>query len=95
MSKKRKAGDGTLRLRKDGRWEGRVLVDYDEKGLPVTKSVTSKSKQECLKKLEDLKTACPAPISTETFTSFASLASTLIALPFAAAMTRTTSDAPR
>lgn len=58
MNKKRKAGDGTLRLRKDGRWEGRVVVDYDEKGLPVTKSVTSKSKQECLKKLEDLKTAC-------------------------------------
>ena len=58
MSKKRKAGAGTLRLRKDGRWEGRVVVDYDEKGLPVTKSVTSKSKQECLKKLEDLKTAC-------------------------------------
>ena len=58
MSRKRKAGAGTLRLRKDGRWEGRVVVDYDEKGLPVTKSVTSKSKQECLKKLEDLKTAC-------------------------------------
>ena len=51
MAKKRKAGDGTLRLRKDGRWEGRVVVDYDEKGLPVTKNVTSKSKQECLKKL--------------------------------------------
>ena len=58
MSKKRKAGEGTLRLRKDGRWEGRVVVDYDEKGLPITKSVTAKSKPECLQKLEALQTAC-------------------------------------
>ena len=32
MGKKRKAGEGTLRLRKDGRWEGRIVVDYDENG---------------------------------------------------------------
>ena len=38
--KKRKSGDGTLRLRKDGRWEGRIVVGYDDKGLPVTKTVT-------------------------------------------------------
>ena len=56
--KKRKSGDGTLRLRKDGRWEGRIVVGYDDKGLPVTKTVTSKSKAECLEKLETLKTAC-------------------------------------
>ena len=37
----------------------------------------------------------PAPTSTDTFTSFASLASTLIAAPLATAITRTTSDAPR
>ena len=56
--KKRKSGDGTLRLRKDGRWEGRIVVGYDDKGLPVTKTVTSKSKAECLEKLEALKTSC-------------------------------------
>ena len=58
MPKKRKAGEGTLRLRKDGRWEGRIVVDYDGRGYPVTKSVTAKTKPECLKKLEELKTAC-------------------------------------
>ena len=36
---KRKQGDGTVRLRKDGRWEGRIIVDYDEKGNPKGKSV--------------------------------------------------------
>ena len=58
MARKRKGGDGTLRLRKDGRWEGRVVVAYDEKGLPKTKNVTAKSKAECLKKLDKLKTEC-------------------------------------
>ena len=30
MAKKRKSGEGTLRKRADGRWEGRVVVGYDE-----------------------------------------------------------------
>ena len=41
---KRKQGDGTMRLRKDGRWEGRIVVEYDEKGIPKTKSVLAKTK---------------------------------------------------
>ncbi len=55
MKKKRKNGDGTLRLRKDGRWEGRYVVGYDEKGLPKTKSVLAKTKKECMEKLKKLK----------------------------------------
>ena len=55
MAKRRKQGEGTLRLRKDGRWEGRVVVGYDDNGLPITKNVTAKSKTECAKKLETLK----------------------------------------
>ena len=39
---KRKRGDGSLHLRKDGRWEGRVVVGYDEKGRPKTKNVLAK-----------------------------------------------------
>ena len=58
MGRRRKPGDGTLRLRKDGRWEGRVVIDYDDNGKPKTKSVTSKSKTECKKKLEVLKQKC-------------------------------------
>ena len=53
--KKRKGGEGTLRLRSDGRWEGRVVVDYDKKGYPITKTTTAKDKKVCLQKLEELK----------------------------------------
>lgn len=53
--RKRKSGEGTVRLRKDGRWEGRVVVGYNEKGLPKTKNVTAKTKTECIEKLEKLK----------------------------------------
>ncbi len=55
MAKRRKQGEGTLRLRKNGRWEGRVVVGYDDKGLPITKNVTAKTKTECAEKLEKLK----------------------------------------
>ena len=55
IAKKRKNGEGTLRLRKDGRWEGRIVVGYNEKSLPITKCVTAKTKTECSAKLENLK----------------------------------------
>ena len=55
MARRRKSGEGTIRLRKDGRWEGRVVIGYDEKGLPKTKSVTAKTKTECEERLEELK----------------------------------------
>ena len=58
MARRRKQGEGTLRLRKDGRWEGRVVVGYNEKGSPITKSVTAVSKSRCQEKLEELKAKC-------------------------------------
>lgn len=58
MAGKRKKGEGTVRLRKDGRWEGRVVVGYDEAGNPKTKNVLAKPKKECIAKLEALKSAC-------------------------------------
>jgi len=61
MAKRRKQGEGTLRLRKDGRWEGRVVVGYDDKGLPITKNVTAKTKMECAEKLEKLKSQFGKP----------------------------------
>ena len=57
MGRKRKSGEGTVRLRKDGRWEGRVVIGYDDKGLPKTKNVLAKSKTECVEKLNTLKNA--------------------------------------
>ncbi len=55
IAKKRKNGEGTLRLRKDGRWEGRIVIDCREDGRPITKNVTAKTKTECSTKLETLK----------------------------------------
>ena len=55
MGRKRKSGEGTVRLRKDGRWEGRVVIGYDDKGLPRTKNVLAKTKADCVAKLESLK----------------------------------------
>ena len=55
---KRKNGEGTVRLRKDGRWEGRVVIGYDDKGKPKTKSVLAHNKGECVEKLEKLKEEC-------------------------------------
>ena len=52
---KRKQGEGMLRLREDGRWEGRIVVGYDENGLPITKNVTAKTKFKCEEKLKALK----------------------------------------
>ena len=55
MGRKRKNGEGTVRLRKDGRWEGRVVIGHDENGLPKTKNVLAKTKGECIEKLKALK----------------------------------------
>ena len=42
MTKRRPNGDGMIRKRADGRWEGRIVVGYNEKGNPKTKNVTGK-----------------------------------------------------
>ena len=61
MAKKRANGEGNIRKRKDGRWEGRVVVGYDEAGNPKTKNVLAKTKGECVDKLKTLKdTIAPA-----------------------------------
>ena len=54
MAKRRANGEGKLRKR-DGRWEGRVVIGYDEKGFPKTKNVLVKTKCECAEKLKALK----------------------------------------
>lgn len=58
MARKRKAGDGTVRQRKDGRWEGRIVIGYDDNGYPKTKNVLAKTKKECVEKLQKIKAEC-------------------------------------
>ena len=55
MADRRKKGSGSVRERSDGRWEGRVIVGYDDNGKPIQKSVFAKTKTECNKKLKQLK----------------------------------------
>ena len=61
MAKRRKKGEGSVRQRKDGRWEGRVVIGYDEKGLPKTKKVLAKTKRECQQKLKQLRETVTGP----------------------------------
>ena len=52
MAKKRANGEGNIRKRKDGRWEGRYTVGYDEKtGKRIIKSVLGKTQAEVKEKL--------------------------------------------
>lgn len=61
MGKRRPSDDGMVRKREDGRWEGRIVVGYDEKGLPKTKNVLAKTKSECNAKLKALKASLQGP----------------------------------
>ena len=65
MAKRRKRGDGGVSLRKDGRWEGRCVIGYDDKGLPVTKNVLAKTKSECTAKLKALRDSIKTPASDQ------------------------------
>lgn len=51
MAKKRANGEGNIRKRSDGRWEGRYTVGYDENGKIKTKSVLAKTQAEVKEKL--------------------------------------------
>ena len=48
---RRAKGEGMLRKRKDGRWEGWFNIGKDENGKIKRKSVTAKTKTECQEKL--------------------------------------------
>ena len=54
MAGRRPSGDGLVRKRKDGRWEGRIMVGRDLEGKPIYRSVVDKSQKEMLEKLHGL-----------------------------------------
>ena len=52
MAKKRANGEGSIRKRSDGRWEGRYTAGYDPKtGKRITKNVLGKTQAEVKEKL--------------------------------------------
>ena len=53
MSKRRANGEGNIRKRKDGRWEGRYTAGYDpETGKRIIKNVLGKTQAEVKEKLK-------------------------------------------
>ena len=53
MPKKRANGEGSIRKRKDGRWEGRYTAGNDPAtGKPIHKSVLAKTQAEAKEKLK-------------------------------------------
>ena len=51
MAKRRPSGDGMVRKRKDGRWEGRIVVGHKQNGEPIFRYVLAKNQKELLDKL--------------------------------------------
>ena len=53
MPKRRANGEGNIRKRKDGRWEGRYTVGHDpETGKAIIKNVLGKTQAEVKEKLK-------------------------------------------
>ena len=53
MPKRRANGEGNIRKRKDGRWEGRYTAGYDlESGKRIIKNVLGKTQAEVKEKLK-------------------------------------------
>ncbi len=53
MAKKRASGEGNIRKRKDGRWEGRYVAGHDENGKAIRKNVLGRTQAEVRTKLKD------------------------------------------
>ena len=53
-NKRRPQGDGTIRKRADGRWEGRIIIGHKNDGKPIFKSVFGKTQKATLKQLHPL-----------------------------------------
>ena len=51
MAKRRPAGDGLVRKRSDGRWQGRLVVGHRADGKPIFRSVFAKTQKELVDKL--------------------------------------------
>ena len=51
MAKRRPSGDGMVRKKEDGRWEGRIVVGHKQNGEPIFRYVSGRTQKELLSKL--------------------------------------------
>ena len=54
MARRRQNGEGTIRKRSDGRWEGRVIVGHMEDGTPISEYVYARTQKELLLSLHNV-----------------------------------------
>ena len=52
---RRPNGDGTIRKREDGRWEGRITIGKKKDGSCIVKTVTAKTQKALLQKFNEMK----------------------------------------
>ena len=53
MAKRRPSGDGMVRKREDGRWEGRIVVGHKKNGEPIHRYMLARTQKELIVKLHD------------------------------------------
>ena len=51
MAKRRPSGDGMVRKREDGRWEGRIVVGHKKNGIPIFQHAYAHTQKELTEKL--------------------------------------------
>jgi integrase len=51
MARRRPSGDGMVRKRDDGRWEGRIVIGHKENGEPIFHYLSARTQKELLEKL--------------------------------------------
>ena len=51
MAKRRLSGDGIVRKREDGRWEGRFVIGHKENGEPIFRYIYADTQKELTVKL--------------------------------------------
>ena len=65
MAKRRPSGDGLVRKRADGRWEGRIVVGHKENGNPIYRSVFAEKQSDLMPRLNELKMQYAGVVLTE------------------------------
>ena len=55
MAKRRPSGDGMVRKREDGRWEGRIVVGHKKNGTPIFQHAYAHTQKELTEKLHQNK----------------------------------------
>ena len=54
MAKRRPSGDGMVRKREDGRWEGRIVVGHKDNGDSIFRYISAPTQKELSTKLRQL-----------------------------------------